>query len=322
MGGNSRNNRSRFIGTSTAMQDVYEKISKIAPTNAPIFIKGESGTGKEICARMIHDYSDRRDQSFIALNCAAWPKDLVESALFGHTKGAFTGAHETRDGAITKAQHGTLFLDEIGDMPLELQAKLLRFCQDYSYYKIGSDKLHRADIRILYATNKDMKQLVSDGQFREDLYYRLNITDITLPPLRKRPDDILDIARYYLKFYSDECHKNFQDFSDEACKILCSYDWPGNVRELQNLIQKLVIMETGSLITSNMLPQAIHGSPKNTVPQSKNQTLPSMPLWKIEKNAIQNALNITNGDVPKAAAMLDVAPSTIYRKLKLWKHVE
>jgi two-component system repressor protein LuxO len=312
-----------------AMQEVYEAISKIAPTSAPVFIHGESGTGKDICARMIHEYSDQRDAPFIAINCAALPAELVESALFGHTKGAFTGAHKSRDGAITKAQNGTLFLDEIGDMPLDLQAKLLRFCQDYTYYKLGSDTLHTANIRLICASNKDMKHQIAQKYFREDLYYRLNIADISLPPLRDRQEDILEIARYYLNFYSMECHKNFQDLSNETCNILCRYDWPGNVRELQNTIQKIVIMEIGRLVTSNMLPQTITQKTQTNTAQTKpnhynkSPLIPaSMPLWKIEKNAIQAALDIARGDVSKAATMLDVAPSTIYRKLKIWKNVK
>ena len=242
--------------------------------------------------------------------------------MFGHVKGAFTGAHEARDGAVTKAQNGTLFLDEIGDMPLDLQAKLLRFCQDYSFYKLGSDKLQTANIRLLCASNKNMTQQIAQKYFREDLYYRLNIADISLPPLRNRQNDILDIAQYYLHLYAQEFHKNLQGFSDEAQKMLCSYDWPGNVRELQNIIQKIAIMETGTLVTSNMLPKYICQQARTTTITPQTRRLPTMPLWKIEKNAIQNTLNITKGDVPKAAVMLDVAPSTIYRKLKIWKNVK
>ena len=172
------------------MQDIYVKISKLAPTEASIFIQGDSGTGKEICAQMLHTYSDRKDEPFIAINCGALPHDLIESALFGHVKGAFTGAQNAREGAVAKAQNGTLFLDEIGDMPLELQVKILRFCQDYSYSKLGSDTVNKANIRIICASNKDIKTQIEKGLFREDLYHRLHMASITMPPLCQRKEDI------------------------------------------------------------------------------------------------------------------------------------
>jgi len=192
----------RFIGTSLVMQDVYSKIERYAPTNTTVFIEGQSGTRKEICAQMLHSYSDRHNNPFIALNCAALPADLIESALFGHVKGAFTGADNARDGAIARAQNGTLFLDEIGDMPLDLQAKILRFCQDFYYSKIGSDTMHQANIRLICASNKNIKHQVDRHLFREDLYYRLYVAPIMMPALQTRQSDILDIAYYYLKFYT------------------------------------------------------------------------------------------------------------------------
>ncbi len=311
----------RFIGTSKVMQDIYNTISKLAPTDTPVFIEGESGTGKEICAQMIHTYSDRHDQPFIALNCAAFPKNLAESTLFGHVKGAFTDAHQAREGAIAKAQNGTLFLDEIGDMSLELQAKILRFCQDYSYSKLGSDTIHKANIRFICASNKNINRQIEQKLFREDLYYRLYNTPIVMPPLRRRQEDILDIAYYYLKYYADEQNKSIKNFSENAETILLNHNWPGNVRELQNTIRQIVSLEQTPLILASMLPKILT---KNTAYNKKNLITEkdqiSLPLWKIERNAIQAAINLTCGNIPKAAAMLDVAPSTIYRKIKLWKN--
>lgn len=311
----------RFIGTSRAMQEIYDKISKIAPTDTTVFIGGESGTGKEICAKTLHDYSARKDKPFIALNCGALSKDLIESALFGHVQGAFTGALRARDGAIHRAEGGTLFLDEIGDMPLDVQIKLLRFCQDFSYSKLGSDTSIKANIRLICASNQDLKKLILTGQFREDLYYRLYIAPIIMPPLRDRQDDVLDIANYYLSAYAKIQHKNIQSFSENAQKLLSSYHWPGNVRELQNIVQRIVTFENTPVILASMLPQQITANYKKHKKETDVRPLfqATVPLWKIEKKAIENAIALTNGNIPQAATLLDVAPSTIYRKIKLWE---
>ncbi len=311
----------RFIGTSLVMQDVYSKIERYAPTNTTVFIEGQSGTGKEICAQMLHSYSDRHNNPFIALNCAALPADLIESALFGHVKGAFTGADNARDGAIARAQNGTLFLDEIGDMPLDLQAKILRFCQDFRYSKLGSDTMHQANIRLICASNKNIKRQVDHHLFREDLYYRLYVAPIMMPALQARQSDILDIAYYYLKFYAEEQNKPIKGFSENAEVILLNYHWPGNVRELRNVIHQIVSLEQTPLILASMLPDILTKNiKKNQTKLTKQDPHISLPLWKIEQNAIQSAINLASGNIPKAAAMLDVAPSTIYRKIKLWKN--
>ena len=311
----------RFIGTSSVMQDIYTNISKIAPTDTPVFIQGESGTGKEICAEMIHSYSDRHNKPFVALNCAALPKDLIESTLFGHVKGAFTGAHQARDGAITKAQNGTLFLDEIGDMPIDLQAKILRFCQDFSYSKLGSDKELKADIRLICASNQNMKELIAQKLFREDLYYRLYIANLTMPPLRQHTGDILDIAYYYFNFYADQLGRAAPSLSQNVEQIFTQYKWPGNVRELENTVRQIITMEHSAHITTQMLPPHLMATPPDiSIFSKKEKEITAAPLWKIEKNAIQNAIAFTNGNVPKAAVILDVAPSTIYRKIKLWEN--
>ena len=312
----------RFIGTSSVMQDVYTDISKIAPTDTPVFIEGESGTGKEICAEMIHSYSDRHNKPFIALNCAALPKNLIESTLFGHVKGAFTGAHQARDGAIAKAQNGTLFLDEIGDMPIELQAKILRFCQDYSYSKLGSDTTLKADIRLICASNQNMKALIEKKLFREDLYYRLYIANLTMPPLRQHTEDILDITHYYFNFYANQLGRPTPSLSQKVEQIFTQYRWPGNVRELVNTVRQIITMEYSAHITTQMLPSHLLKKRSAISKFSKKEEfITTVPLWKIEKNAIQRVIAFTNGNIPKAAVILDIAPSTIYRKIKLWETI-
>lgn len=311
----------RFIGTSQIMQEVYTKIEKLSCLHTPVFIEGESGTGKEICAQALHFYSDRNTNPFIAINCAAIPENLIESTLFGHVKGAFTGADTNRDGAIESAQNGTLFLDEVGDLPLNLQTKLLRFTQDYTYSKVGSDKVSKANIRIVCASNKCMSSLVKQDIFREDLYYRLYVTPITMPPLRKRGDDVLDIADYYLKKYSDEQLKPAPKFSDNAADILLGYEWPGNIRELQNAIRQIVALENSPLIIGAMLPAILQEKQTPIKGKQTDDYQPlSMPLWQIEKQAIKQAIHYARGDIIKAAAILDIAPSTIYRKMKFWQN--
>jgi len=316
-------NFGQFIGTSVPMQDIYLKISKLAPTEASVFIHGESGTGKEICAQMLHTYSDRKDGPFIAINCGALPHDLIESALFGHVKGAFTGAQNAREGAVAKAQSGTLFLDEIGDMPLELQVKILRFCQDYSYSKLGSDTVNKANIRIICASNKDIKAQIEKDLFREDLYHRLHMASITMPPLRERKEDILDLAYYYLNVYAKNYDKLIQGFSENVENIFLNHTWLGNVRELKNTIHQIVMLENTKLILTSMLPDSVTTTQAEQPKKLKNSPpIIDMPLWKIEKKAIQDAIALSNGDIPRAAAILDVAPSTVYRKMKLWKNSE
>ncbi len=309
----------RFIGTSSAMQEIYQKIENAAPTNSPVFITGDSGTGKEVAAEALHFYSDRHDGPFIALNCAALPNNLVESALFGHVKGAFTGADQNREGAIQQAEGGTLFLDEICDMPLEVQAKLLRFTQDYRYQKLGADKYHKANIRIICATNRHPMEAVKASLFREDLYYRLHVLPIEMPPLCARGEDVIDLAYFYLSTYAKENNSPIKDFSEHTLQLFQQYDWPGNIRELQNLIQQLVSTIQHPVIMEAMLPDNIK---KNAFSSDKKLLEGlnhiSLPLWKIEKRAIEQAITLCGGNIPKAASMLDIAPSTIYRKKQLW----
>lgn len=247
-----------FVGTSPIMQSIYRLIESAAPSKATVFITGESGTGKEVCAEAIHRRSPRARKNFVPLNCAAIPKDLMESEIFGHLKGAFTGATSDRTGAALQADGGTLFLDEICEMDLSLQAKLLRFLQTGLVKKVGSEKAEPVDVRILCATNRDPYAEVQSGRFREDLFYRLQVISIELPPLRDRGEDVILIARQFLAKYSLEEKKSFRGFSPEAEKILRDYSWPGNVRQLLNVVRNVVVLNDGQQIEPFMLPPPLN----------------------------------------------------------------
>lgn len=328
-----------FIGNSDTMQEIYRSIKGVSNTNASVFITGESGTGKEVCAQAIHDTSVRKEHNFVAINCAAIPRELIESELFGHTKGAFTGASSARDGAAHQAHKGTLFLDEIGEMPIDLQTKLLRFIQSGTFHKVGSSQTEQVDVRFICATNRRPMEQIKEGSFREDLYYRLNVIPLTLAPLRERGNDILQIAHFFLHKYSKVEEKNFIGFSRETDHILLDYPWHGNVRELQNVIRNTVILNNGTLVYPSMLPtQFIH--PESTRkslepapqrvfeqrvrPRTQESQTPTgslfktvddiIPLSEVQSNAIDSAIALCNGNVTRAAQLLKVSPSTLYRK--------
>ena len=319
-----------FIGSSLSMQAVYRIIESAASSRATVFITGESGTGKEVCAEAIHQEGDRRGAPFIALNCAAIPRDLIESEIFGHVKGAFTGASAERRGAATQADGGTLFLDEIGEMDIDLQSKLLRFVQTGSFQKVGSSKVEKVDVRFICATNRDPLEMVSKGRFREDLFYRLHVIPIHLPALRERGEDVLLIAEYFLQKFSQEENKDFINFDSQVADIIGSYPWPGNVREVQNVIRNIIVLHQGELVNKEMLPSPINIYSSSSVP-SINKTVENIasvkehsesdsvqPLWMVEKEAIESAIKHCNGNIPRAAASLEVSPSTIYRKRQSW----
>ncbi|QFI55585.1 sigma-54-dependent transcriptional regulator [Aeromonas simiae] len=316
-----------FIGASMPMQAVYRIIESAAPSKATVFITGESGTGKEVCAEAIHQSSPRREGPFVALNCAAIPHDLMESEIFGHMKGAFTGAVSDRKGAASLADGGTLFLDEICEMDLELQSKLLRFIQTGSFQKVGSGKTETVDVRFVCATNRDPLVEVKAGRFREDLYYRLHVIPLTLPPLRERGEDILLLARELLQRYAKEEGRRFVDFTPETARVLLDYPWPGNVRELQNVIRNTVVLNDGERVEPSMLPPPLSGAPRAVAPLSEGPTAspvsaeprPVRPLWIVEKEAIEHAIDECDGNIPKAAALLEISPSTIYRKKLAWE---
>ena len=328
-----------FIGSSPAMQAVYRMIESAAASKATVFVTGESGTGKEVCASAIHHLSPRVDKPFIALNCAAIPKDLIESEVFGHVKGAFTGATADRAGAASQADGGTLFLDEIGEMDHGLQSKLLRFLQTGTFQRVGGSKLEEVDVRIVCATNRDPLEEVKAGRFREDLYYRLHVIPVTLPALRERGHDVVEIAHHLLDTYAAEEKKAFHGFSPEVEQMFGNYDWPGNVRQLQNIIRNIVVMNQGEWVVPAMVPPPVGGrwarpygfgmgqhamAPVGDMlaASSRPETTTIRPLAEVEREAIEAAINACEGNVPKAAALLDVSPSTIYRKRLAWAGVD
>lgn len=317
-----------FIGSSQPMQAVYRTIDSAASSKASIFITGESGTGKEVCAEAIHAASKRGDKPFIAINCAAIPKDLIESELFGHVKGAFTGAAVDRQGAAELADGGTLFLDELCEMDLELQTKLLRFIQTGTFQKVGSSRMKKVDVRFVCATNRDPWKEVQEGRFREDLYYRLYVIPLHLPPLRDREEDVIEIAYSLLGFMSHEEGKSFVRFSQDVIERFIHYEWPGNVRQLQNVLRNVVVLNHGKEITLDMLPPPLNEPLVVMKPTASSITVSSfgpqdiLPLWQTERRTIEQAIEACDGNIPQAAKYLDVSPSTIYRKIQAWNASE
>lgn len=331
-----------FVGASLPMTAVYKMIESVAQSNASVFITGESGTGKEVCAEAIHKSSPRARKAFVPLNCAAIPKDLIESEIFGHVKGAFTGATSDRDGAAARADGGTLFLDEICELELSLQAKLLRFLQSGTIQKVGSDSLKKVDVRIVCATNRDPLQEVETGRFREDLFYRLHVLPIGLPPLRARGADILELARHFLTRFAKEENKTFDGFSVEAEEALMAHSWPGNVREMQNTIRNLVVLNDGPIVEPDMLagmrgraptspdvsPAHLQAAPHAIAPATSasngNGDWPQITLQLgqafdvLERHIIEATIEACGGSLPKTARVLQVSPSTLYRKKEIW----
>ncbi|ELA7015876.1 sigma-54-dependent Fis family transcriptional regulator [Vibrio parahaemolyticus] len=370
-----RHNYHGFIGSSLPMQAVYKTIDAVAPTSASVFIVGESGTGKEVCAEAVHRQSDRRDKPFIAINCGAIPRDLMESEIFGHVKGAFTGATTDRKGAATLAHGGTLFLDELCEMELEMQKKLLRFLQTGTYTPLGGTKEMKVDVRIICATNRDPLTEVEEGRFREDLYYRVHVVPIDMPPLRERGSDIVTLAKHFLTTYAKEDKKKFSNIDTEAQHVIKHYEWPGNVRQLQNIIRNIVVLNNDEKVTVAHLPAQLtqkktqartvppvhvessspssnlngHNAPAmqtqpiepvqpaQEVPAQQTQPTVGVetpshslspyfnadgsirPMWQVEREAIQNAIAYCDGNVLNAAVMLELSPSTVYRKKQAWE---
>lgn len=334
-----------FIGASQSMLEVSKLIISAAKTDASVFITGENGTGKDVCAQLIHRLSRRHHHDMVPLNCAAIPQALAESALFGHTKGSFTNAHDAVTGLVRAAHKGSLFLDELGEMDIELQAKLLRFVQTGTFNRVGSTKLEQVDVRLICSTNRDPLEQIANSTFREDLYYRLNVIQIHLPPLRNRGDDLLVFANNFLRNFSISENKHFDTISPETEALLANYTWPGNVRELQNVMRCIVVLHDGESVIPSMLPQVIinqQGNRRRASDLNDPQVIPTkqshktqnpliktslqvskinqknqiIPLDTIIRDVIENALTICNGNVVEAAANLGVSPSTIYRKQK------
>lgn len=310
-----------FIGQSPAMREVYDQIRRIAPSRAPVFITGESGTGKEVCAEAIHSHAGRGERPFVAINCSAIPRELMESEIFGHVRGAFTGASDNRVGAAELAQGGTLFLDEIAEMDLSLQAKLLRFVQTGALRRVGATDLTEVDVRIVSATNRDLFAEVEAGRFRADLFYRLHVLPIRLPPLRERGHDVLSLAEAFLARYAAEESRAFRGFDDGAAALIVSSRWPGNIRQLQNFIRQIVVLHDGDVVTAAMLPPEVSG-PERRVPETEGPPCATpktvAPYREQERLIIEGAIEAFGGSVPRAAAALELSPSTIYRKRQAW----
>ncbi len=302
------NNCYGLIGDSEVMHETYSQISKSSKINATVLIQGESGTGKELVARAIHYNSNRSSYPFMPVNCGAIPENLLESELFGHVKGAFTGAYETKAGFFLTADNGTIFLDEIGEMSLSMQVRLLRVLQEKEITMIGSNNPRKINIRIIAATNKDLQKLVEKGSFREDLFYRLNVIRLTLPPLRDRDNDILLLANHFTQKYAKEIGKKLLTFSEFTLRAFKQYYWPGNVRELENIIQRLVFMTDHNHIDITDLPEPMRYS----LPKEDTELL---SLKDLEKKHVQKVLNAVNGNKSKAASILGIDRKTLRVKL-------
>ncbi len=318
-----------FNSNNQKMRMFMDEVQQIIPNNTPLLILGETGVGKEHLAKVIHSESPRSKGPFIPVNIAGLPEQLLESELFGHEQGAFTGAIRSRRGAFELAHNGTIFLDEIGEMPLHLQAKLLRVLQDYELRPVGSEKSIWIDVRVIAATNRNIEEEVNRGTFRKDLFYRLNVVTLTVPPLRERPEDIPQIAKNFVDLYKRKYAKNVTSIAESTMKALCSYDWPGNIRELMNVMERSVILAKGSAITLDQLPRNFSDSAvssntafidKLAAPMAwENKTLPeitSETINNIEKLYLQMALTKTKGKVGEAAKIAGIHPRGFFGKMK------
>ena len=331
---NKKVSKTDIIGSAASMQMVFRSIGKLSHTNATVMILGESGTGKELVANSLHKNSPRSDMPFIALNMADIPKELIESELFGHEKGAFTGAVEKRVGRFEQANGGTLFLDEIGDMPLDTQTRLLRVLSNKEFYRVGGDSPVKVDVRILAATHQSLETLVAEGKFREDLFYRLNVIKINIPPLRDRVTDIPELANFFLKKHSASMNEAQKNLSDAALEKLSTYSWPGNVRELENICYWLTLMAPSQIIAAEDLPNELLGNNVNRQSSSQKHWKESFEEWlhtlkseysgsindvvnnNINKLVIDFALKNSGGKKQDAAKLLGISRNTLAQKLK------
>ncbi|MBS1207101.1 MAG: two component, sigma54 specific, transcriptional regulator, Fis family [Proteobacteria bacterium] len=299
-----------MVGRSPAMQHLLNDIAMVAPSDATVMIHGDSGTGKELVARALHASSARADKPLVTLNCAALNESLLESELFGHEKGAFTGADKRREGRFVEADGGTLFLDEIGDISPLMQVRLLRAIQEREVQRVGSNQTISVDVRLIAATHRDLAQEVSAGRFRQDLYYRLNVVTIEMPSLRQRREDIPLLAEHFLQRYAGRNRKGVKGFTPQAMDLLIHYDWPGNIRELENAIERAVVLLTGEFVSERELPLAIATTPIKTLQGHDIQ-----PLVEVEKEVIQAALEKTGGNKTEAARQLGITRKTLLAKL-------
>jgi DNA-binding NtrC family response regulator len=307
-----------IIGDSPVMKEIFEMVQQVAPTRATVLLEGESGTGKEVFARAIHQASPRAKQPFVAVHCAALTATLLESELFGHEKGAFTGAHERRVGRFELAQGGTLFLDEIGEIDATIQVKLLRFLGERSFERVGSNKTLTADVRLITATNKNLAEQVKAGKFREDLFFRLRVVEINLPPLRERTGDVPLLAHNFLREFAKENGKKVTDFTADALQLLMNYAWPGNVREMRTAIEHAVVLCRGEKITARDLPASLRAESAGEGPAAPPSAL---TIKEAEQQLIERALKETGGNRTLAAKKIGMSRRTFHRKLHLY-HLE
>jgi two-component system response regulator HydG len=304
----------RIIGQAPAFRLAFDLVKQAAPSTATVLLQGENGTGKELFARAIHDLSARAQGPFVAINCAAIPETLLESELFGHEKGAFTGAAAAKPGRFERAHKGTLFLDEVGEMIPSAQVKLLRVLQEGEFERLGGTSLVKVDVRVVAATNKDLQREVAEGRFREDLFYRLNVVTLKLPSLNSRREDIPLLAEHFLRQYCTKNGKERTGFTPEARALLEDYAWPGNVRELENAMERAVVLSRGEAIGVDDLPETVRGGPRGS---AQHLVIPvGTPLEEIERRVIHETLRHTQGDKTLAAQLLGIAARTIYRKLE------
>ncbi|EPR34985.1 sigma54 specific transcriptional regulator, Fis family [Alkalidesulfovibrio alkalitolerans DSM 16529] len=324
-----------IIGTSPVLKEVFRILAKVAPTDSTVLVTGESGTGKELLVRALHRSSQRRDQPFVPINCGAIPRELLESELFGHEKGAFTHAVRTRPGRFELAQGGTVFLDEIGEMDLSLQVKILRVLQEKEFEKVGGTKTQKADVRVVAATNRDLEREVAEGRFREDLFYRLNVIPLHLPPLRERGEDVLLLAEFFLRRFCGGKGRSCLGLSPEAREMLRTYQWPGNVRELENFMERMAILCEGESITPEDLPEKIwRDAGRERPPPPPAPATPQGFVWPVlqdlrdkglglkefldtvEERLLLEALNESGGVKNQAAELLGIKRTTLIEKLK------
>lgn len=308
-------NFNHIIGESSAMKDVYKMVERVSQANSNVLVTGQSGTGKELVARAIHSNSDREKKPFLAINCGAIPENLVESELFGHKKGAFTGAESDKEGIFVAANGGTVFLDEVAEIPLNLQVNLLRVLQEREVKPVGANQVVSFDTRIIAATNKDLEQEIESGDFRDDLYYRLNVVEIPLPPLQQRRGDIPLLAHHFLQKYNKELKRNLKGIASEAMGAMMAYKWKGQVRELENVIERAVLLSDGDYLSLEDLPGSL-----SEVSGDENFEMDSNKLDEaiqtFEKHHIQSILKRTDGNKSEAARLMDIDPSTLYRKME------
>ncbi len=308
--------RSGIVGAAPVMRAVFEVVDQVAPSRATVLITGESGTGKELVANAIHHRSLRRKGPFVKLHCSALAESLLESELFGHERGAFTGAVVRKDGRFQLADGGTLFLDEIGEISPAIQVKLLRFLQEHEFERVGGTHTIRVDVRVIAATNRKLEEEVASGRFREDLFYRMNVVALEIPPLRQRPTDILALAQFFVERYAKENAKVIDGFTPEALALLSAYHWPGNVRELENAVERGVVLTTSSIIEVRHLPAQVRAK----VELGHVPLIPGATMAQIERHAIIETLKATGGSTSKAAEMLGISARTIQYRLHEYNH--